>query len=107
VKLTIHVYLMSKVKYHATVIPDLVSRSHGNNSNLLTLSPIGKGKGKTFHMQAWTGPEDSRRLRLSEFLDTRHMKVARLSPLNTGRLYPISYCCYSFLLKDESNPDPQ
>ena len=30
----------------------------------------------------------SRKLRLPEFLDNRHMKVARLSALNTGHLYP-------------------
>ena len=28
---------------------------------------IGKGKGKAIPLQAWTGPEDSRRLRLSDF----------------------------------------
>jgi hypothetical protein len=27
----------------------------------------GKGKGKTIPLQAWTGPEDSRKLRLLEF----------------------------------------
>jgi len=27
----------------------------------------GKGKGKTIPLQAWTGPEDSRRLRLPDF----------------------------------------
>jgi hypothetical protein len=31
---------------------------------------------------------DSERLRLSQFLDNRHMKVVRLSALRTGRLYP-------------------
>ena len=30
-------------------------------------------------LQTWTG---------LEFLDSRHMKVARLSALHTGRLYP-------------------
>jgi hypothetical protein len=30
----------------------------------------------------------SKRLRLPEFLDNRHMKVVRLSALHTGRLYP-------------------
>ena len=39
-------------------------------------------------VQGWTGPEFSRRLRLPEFLDNRHMKVVRLSALRTGRLYP-------------------
>jgi hypothetical protein len=39
-------------------------------------------------VQAWTDPAVSKRLRLPEFLDIRHMKVARLSVLCTGRLYP-------------------
>jgi hypothetical protein len=45
-----------------------------------------KGKGKAIPLQAWTGPEGSRRLRLPD-QDNRHMKVVRLSALRTGRLY--------------------
>jgi hypothetical protein len=40
-------------------------------------------KGKAVPMQAWTGPEGYRRLKLPDL-----MKVVRLSALNTGRLYP-------------------
>ena len=43
---------------------------------------------KTIPLQAWGGSYGARRLRLSEFLDNRHMKVARLPALGTGRLYP-------------------
>ena len=42
---------------------------------------------KAIPLQAWRGPEGSRRLRVLEVLDNRHMKVARLSALRTGRLY--------------------
>jgi hypothetical protein len=35
-------------------------------------------------IQAWTGPEGSRKLRLPDFM---HMQVARLSALRTGRFY--------------------
>ena len=45
-------------------------------------------KGKSIPLQAWTRPEDSRRLRLPDFQDHRHMKVVRLSAIRTGRLYP-------------------
>jgi hypothetical protein len=45
-------------------------------------------KGKAILLQAWTGPEGSRTLRLPAFLDSRHMKVVRLLALRTGRLYP-------------------
>jgi len=38
------------------------------------------GKGKAVPLQAWSGPEGSRKL--------RHRMVVRLSALRTGRLYP-------------------
>ena len=44
-------------------------------------------QGKAIPLQAWTDPEASRRLRLTEFLDNRHIKAVRLSALSTGRLY--------------------
>jgi hypothetical protein len=43
-----------------------------------------RANGKTIPVQAWTGPEGSRRFRLPEFLNNRHR---RLSVLRTGRLY--------------------
>jgi hypothetical protein len=44
-----------------------------------------KVKGKAIPLQAWTGPEGSRRLRFPIFQDNWHKKV-RLA-LRTGRLY--------------------
>jgi hypothetical protein len=35
--------------------------------NGLKLTKKGKGKGKAFPLQAWTGPKGSRSLRLSDF----------------------------------------
>jgi hypothetical protein len=43
---------------------------------------------KAIPTQAWTGQQGSRRLQLLEFPDNWHMKVARLSALLTGHLYP-------------------
>jgi hypothetical protein len=43
---------------------------------------------KAVPMQAWTGPEGSRRLRLPGICDSRHLRVVWLSALRTGRLYP-------------------
>ena len=45
-----------------------------------------KGKDKAVPLQAWTGPEDSRKLRLAHFATTQD--GGRLSALRTGRLYP-------------------
>jgi hypothetical protein len=59
-------------------------------SKLFGMTPIVKSERfKAIPLQAWTGPEGSRRLRFPEFLDIRHMKVARLSALRTGRFTPL------------------
>jgi len=44
-------------------------------------------KGKAVPLQAWTGPEGSRKLRFSDFVTTAQ-DGGRLSALRTGRLYP-------------------
>ena len=44
-------------------------------------------KGKAVPLQAWRGPEGSRKLRLPDFVTTAQ-DVGRLSALHTGRLYP-------------------
>ena len=46
-----------------------------------------KGKGKAVPLQAWTGPEGSRKLRFPDFV-IMAQDGGRLSALNTGRLYP-------------------
>jgi hypothetical protein len=50
--------------------------------------------GKDITVWAWKGPLGSRRLRLPGFLDSWHMKVARLSARRTSRLYPGTHFCY-------------
>jgi hypothetical protein len=45
-------------------------------------------KGKAVPQQARFGPEVSRRFRLPDFRDIRHIKAVRLSASRTGRLYP-------------------
>ena len=44
-------------------------------------------KGKTAPLQAWNGPEGSRKLRFPDFMTTAQ-DGGRLSALRTGRLYP-------------------
>ena len=45
------------------------------------------GKGKAVPLQAWTGPEGSRKLRFPDFMTTAQ-DGGKLSALRTGRLYP-------------------
>ena len=44
--------------------------------------------GKAIPVQVWTGSYGFRRLRPQELLDNQKMKVAKLSALCTGQLYP-------------------
>ena len=44
-------------------------------------------KGNAVPLQAWTGPEGSRKLRFADFV-TMAQDGGRLSALRTGRLYP-------------------
>jgi hypothetical protein len=71
----------------------------------------GRKEGKTIPTEAWTGPEGSRKLRLPEFLDNRHMKAVSLSALRTGHLYAPppqrKDSWHPFLLEAESTPGPQ
>jgi hypothetical protein len=41
--------------------------SQGRNFSTISRHPNNNNKGKAISLQAWTGPEGSRRLRLSEF----------------------------------------
>ena len=60
---------------------------------------------KSVPLQAWTGPEVSRKLMFPDFV-TAAQDGGRLSALRTGRLYPRKYSWYSFLLEAESTPGP-
>ena len=61
------------------------------------------GKDKAIPLQACTGLESSRSLRLPEFLDSRHMKVVMfVSPTHRPPLPHRKYSWYSFLLEAES-----
>ena len=71
-----------------------------------SLCKVSSVKGKAVPLQAWTGPEGSRKLRLPDFVTTAQDggKVVSLTyrPLFTPR----KYSRYSFLLEDESSLRP-
>jgi len=52
-------------------------------------------------------PYGSWSLRFPEFLDNRHMNVAKLSALRTSHLYLRETFFYSFMLEAETTPGPQ
>jgi hypothetical protein len=59
-----------------------------------------ESKGKAVPLQAWIGPEGSRKLRFPDFMTTAQNggKLVRLTPRK--------YTWYSFLLEAESTPGP-
>jgi len=61
-----------------------LSGATGHNSEGLKILLV---KGKAVPLQAWTGPEGSRKLRLPDFVTTAQ-DGGRMSALCTGRLYP-------------------
>jgi len=70
------------------MVNDKVFRSTGYTTGRMYLwSEAVMIKSKAIPVQAWTGHEGSKRLRPSEFLDSRHMEVASLLAQRTSRLY--------------------
>ena len=69
----------------------------------LTTTSKGRGKGKAVQLQAWGGPEGSRKLRLPDFVTTAQDGGRLSAPaVFTHR----KYSWYSFLLEAESTPGP-
>jgi len=63
-------------------------------------------KCKAIPLQAWTGPEGSRRLRLPHFKKSAHECGKVVSPTHWPPLPPRKHSWYSFLLKAESTLGP-
>ena len=62
-------------------------------------------KNEAVPLQAWTGPEGSRKLRLPDFVTTAQ-DGGRLSALRTGHIYPKEIHLALILLEAESTPGP-
>jgi len=67
---------------------------------------IGKGKGKSVPLQAWSGPEGSRKLRFPDFMKTTQEGGKIVSLKHRPHLPPRKFSWYSFLLEAESTPGP-
>jgi hypothetical protein len=65
-----------------------------------------RAKGKAIPIQAWTGPEHSRRFRLPNSRKLAHRGGNVVSPMQWLPLVPGKYPWYSFLLGAESTPGP-
>ena len=68
--------------------PTPTSLHYSDNSCVLLCWQLRGEKCKAILIHAWTGPERSSRLRLSDILANRYMKLVRLSAVVTSRLYP-------------------
>ena len=63
-------------------------------------------KGKAVQLQAWSGPEGSRKLRLPHFMTTAQDGGKVVSLTHRPLFTPRKCSWYSFLLEDESTPGP-
>ena len=78
----------------------------GSGQRLERLGKIKKkGKGKAVPLQAWSGPEGSRKLRFPDFMTTAQ-DGGKVSFMHQPPLLPRKYTWYSFLLEAESTPVP-
>jgi hypothetical protein len=59
---------------------------------------------KAIPLQAWTGPDGSRKLRLPDSRQSAHEGVKVVSPTHRPPLPPRKYSTYRFLLEPESTP---
>ena len=65
-----------------------------------------RGEGKAVPLQAWSGPEGSRELRLSDYVTTAQDGGKVVSLTHRPLFTPKKYSWYSFLLETESTPGP-
>jgi hypothetical protein len=81
-------YYIDRTANMCTSSHNIYSKGKQRNNFIVYIDSFVEGKGKGIPLQAWEVSWGSRRLRLLDLLDTRHMKVVRSSPLFTSRLHP-------------------
>ena len=67
---------------------------------------LDKGKGKAVPLQAWSGPEGSRKLRFPDFMTTALEGGKVVILMHRPHFTPRKFSWYSFLLEAESTPGP-
>jgi hypothetical protein len=65
-----------------------------------------KSKGKAVPLQAWSGPEGSRKLRFPDFMTTAQDGGKVISLNAPASFTPRKFPWFSFLLEAESTPGP-
>jgi hypothetical protein len=81
------------------------SKEHSNNVRSRYSEIINEGKGKAIPLQALTGPESLRRLRLPYFKTISRGRW-KGQPYAPAAFTPRKYFWYSFMLEAESTPGP-
>ena len=72
----------------------------------MLLRGVKKVEGKAVPLQAWSGPEGSRKLRFPDFMITVQDGGKVVSLTHRPLFAPSEYTCYSFLPEFESTPGP-
>jgi hypothetical protein len=75
-------------------------------SEWLVVNEISGGSSKAVPLQAWSGPEGSRKLSFPDFLTTAQDGDKVVGLTHRPRLPPRKYSWYSFLLEAESTAGP-
>jgi len=100
--------------HHASRLCIAVKQLYRRVNQALVLCPncvpekvnVNLAKGKTVPLQAWRGPEGSRKLRFPDFMTLAQDGGKVVSLTHRPPLPPRKYSWYSFLLEAESTPGP-
>jgi len=80
--------------------------SYISTSQYVFMAQTGIGKGKSFPLQARSGPQGSRKLRFPDYVTMAHDGGKVVSLTHRPLFTPRKYSWYSFLLEAESTPGP-
>ena len=73
---------------------------------LVAIKARGEGEGDSDPLQAWSGPEGSRKLRFPDYVTVAQDGGKVVSLTRRPLFTPRKYASYLFLLEAESTPEP-